>query len=191
MIAPPVVGAKDFARALAYERNHLLAAPQVDLFNQIARQYGFEAEILKGGVPNRGTTDAEFNRAVAERLLAELVEGLPDLVTIDLATSVPAQTPDRTIPIPPLAGALVLKIMMGPGEPNFRVQRMNFTTSGDATLFRAMAATSGTTYLLLELDNVPSGNQLPEVRHLLRWIGPTALSHIGYRQGRGRSARRR
>jgi hypothetical protein len=121
-IQPPVPGADVFARALFQHLRNRLDARQTDLLDEIGRMLFYQDQIAGGFSPQSGPRDAEYYRWQMERRLLELMEGFPDLVTLDFRAGRPSRDRDETLGLDQQYNLVVLKTITGDGPARFAVQ---------------------------------------------------------------------
>lgn len=154
-LPPPIPGARDFYDELSTHGRTLVTESLSNDLATISSYYGVVDSLV---AEEKGeSTDVTYNRSLAEQALIQLVEKLPEAIVLDFRHGPPNHDPHSPIMVSGQASVLLLRIMTGEGDAAFRVQHVNLTSSGDGKPFVVHVNRATTTHLLLDLEEVPSG----------------------------------
>jgi hypothetical protein len=155
---PPVPGARAFFDAVSARGAHLFANDEAGTLAEAGRHYAFQDQILRNETADPATpADADHNRHLAEHLLIDLVRGMSGKITLDFRKGMPAHDIDAPVPVPPQHGAVLLEVITGDGSPGFMTHTLDMSASGHSGPVPIPVYPDGTTWLLLEMENVPQG----------------------------------
>jgi hypothetical protein len=158
VIKPAVPGSLDFAEALARSSRHLFTSQQHDTLDRMARHFAEVRQIESA--PNRAErqNDADWNRTLGEGLLSALVENFTDVEVIDYRPGAPAPRFDHFIKVAERASTIILRAETGAGPTRYSTVPRNLgqKSERDRSL-EVLIEKPGTTWVILELDEIPSG----------------------------------
>ncbi|MBK1877185.1 CehA/McbA family metallohydrolase [Pelagicoccus mobilis] len=150
-------GLHDFVAAIAKNSRNQFTAHQLEHLTEIDEHLRFEREILDGTVQGFTKIDADFQRGIAQTHLFEFLNhDLPDLIELDFRPGPSAPVTHKTLQLNSLEGSVFYKIHISDGPDHLIVQSINVAKSGDAGVPTLEIANSGTTYLLINFEEIPN-----------------------------------
>ncbi|MCA9431401.1 MAG: CehA/McbA family metallohydrolase [Candidatus Omnitrophica bacterium] len=155
---PPIPGADEFAQELSDLALHLLNDEQAEILNRVLKHLTQSEQVRKGEVQDTSPLDADLNRTMADQLLISLTNGISDLIEFDFRQGVPKFDASTPIEIPEQSSLILLKVVTGEGDIQFRTKEVIFTFIGDNQGPLSLPIQKlGTTYYLLKLSEIPRG----------------------------------
>ena len=154
-IPEPVSGAPLFHNALAFQANVGFTAQQMEQYQFAGQHYIFYTQFLQEDHPEYSPRDAEYNRAIADQALLDLMDSMDDLLIYDFVNE-DVQNPRTEVEVLPQSSALILKVVTGTGPSVFKVQGTNLATAGEVAPINIVVGDACTTYVLLQYAEIPS-----------------------------------
>ena len=150
-------GSVEFAEALRRPGAIAFAPDEMAQLESAHRHFQFERELLASGAGESDAADAAFNRAMGERALLQLLEGLEGVQSLDFRAGSPP-LPGAPARLRARDGAMILRVVTGDGDPAFTTHRQDFEAWPEPqTFFTVDLPPSGSTWVLLEMTGVPVG----------------------------------
>jgi len=155
MIRPPLDGSEGFARGLAGNWQGLVPEPRMEDVKRISEYLGWLEKAGKAPVAGMGLREISWMRwRVGEDSVA-LAEAVTGLQTLDFRKQGFLESP--LLELDPKVGMLVVKVIMGDGPVSFATQTLDFTSERDPANYTVAVADKGTAYVLLRLEEIPTG----------------------------------
>ncbi len=157
---PPLQGSAEFSAELIAHLRNRLNQEQASLLDHVMESFAAANRIRTGESPHSTAADANYHHWHAEQDLLRLLAEVPDLVTLDFRQGSPTHKPDDALELDQQYNLLLLKVVTGNGPTNFVVHEMNMTTERDQKPYRITIASNATTFVVMKLEQVPSGKTI-------------------------------
>ncbi len=160
---PP--GIVDFAGRAAHSDWYLFgkdARATLDGINRELRQASHDLERSR----DEQSRAAASNRGIgAVRRLRDLTARCPDLIRVNLNAAIPELSPSGPYELPGESGALLFEVTAGGEGLDFQTVLMDLELSPDnSNVASVNVADSGTTFVLLDFEHLPTGRNMFGVR---------------------------
>ncbi len=155
VIQPPLAGSEIFARGLAGHWQGLVPEDRMAALQRISENLGWLDKAGNGAVAGLGIRETAWLKWRVSEDIADLAEAVSGLQTLDFRQKVFLES--DLIEVEPQQGLMVLKVVLGDGPVDFVSHTMNFTTERNPAPYHISVGESGTTYVLLRLDEIPAG----------------------------------
>ena len=154
-VRPPLAGSEEFARGLSGAWQGLVPAGRMQDLKKISDAVGWLDMAGKGPVPGVGLREIAWLKWRVSEEVGALADSVSGLQTLDFTGR--GFLESELLALDPKAGVLVLKVLMGDGPVEFVTRTMNFTSERDPANYTIEVGATGTTYVLLRLEDLPSG----------------------------------
>jgi len=157
-IKEPVPGSMEFAEGLSRSARHLFTGQQLDTLDRMSRHFAEVRNIANQPPSPEKKKASEWNRSLGEGLLETLAEEFAGVELIDYRPGATHSGLEHFIKVPESSGTILLRVETGEGPTRYIVTTVNLaqTTEPRNTIEIAIEK-PGTTWVLLEMDEVPSG----------------------------------
>ena len=156
MIQPPLEGSEAFARDLAGHWQGLVPEDQMQALQRISENLGWLDKAVKGEASGLGIRETAWLKWRVSEEIGALADGISGLQTLDFRKQ--GFLESELIDVDPQQGLVVIKVVLGEGPVEFVSHAMNFTTERNPAPYNIAVGESGTTYVLLRLEEVPAGD---------------------------------
>ena len=155
LIQPPLPGSEIFARSLARDWQGLVPEDRMAELQRISENLAWLDKAGSGAVAGLGIRETAWLRWRVSEDIAQLADEASGLQTLDFRQK--GFLESNLIDVEAQQGLMVLKVVLGDGPVDFVTHTMNFTTERNPAPYQIPVGVSGTTYVLLRLEEVPAG----------------------------------
>jgi hypothetical protein len=155
LIQPPLAGSEIFARDLTGHWQGLVPEEQMEASQRIAENLGWLEKVGKGAVAGLGIRETAWLKWRVSEEITGLADGVYGLQVLDFRQK--GFLESNLIDVDAQQGLMVLKVVLGDGPVEFVTHTTNFTTERNPAPYTIPVGETGTTYVLLRLEDVPAG----------------------------------